>query len=217
MGINNSNAYLAGIAGYSSKRTTISASVYANGTLRAYNVGGLVGIHYGVLTSSYSAGTLTGNNVAGLVGLCYNNVANCYTISSLVGDNKNSIVSGVTSLVGPECLIEKCLVNAKFSGEGEKYAESESPFRMLWISKQIFSFRGDVEFGTVSNLIIVNYGNAKTQSSIFGIKNGWINVTDADCRGEDGYEVLKEKAGFDSSIWNFDNEGEYPTLRDIAL
>lgn len=216
LGINNSKAYLGGITAYSSNGTNISASVYANGTLRGYNVGGLVGVHYGVLISSYSSGTLKGNNVGGIVNLCYNNLSNCYTISNLVGDNKDSVISGVTSLVGPNCYIEKCLVNAKFSGEGDKYAESESPFRMLWITKQLFSFRGDVEFGTVSNLIIVNYGNAKTQSSIFGIKNGWVGVSDEDCRGKNGYEVLKEKAGFDSSIWNFSNPGEYPTLKDIA-
>lgn len=217
LGVNNSNAYLAGVVGYTSGGATVSASVYAGGTLRASNVGGLVGIHYGTLNSSYSAGTLKGNKVAGLATLCYKNISNCYTISSLVGDNKNSITNGVTGLVGPDCLIEKCLINARFSGEGEKYAESESPFRMLWISKQIFSFRGDVDFGVVSNLIIVNYGNAKTQSSIFGIKSGWVSVTDEDCRGKDGYAVLKEKAGFDSSVWNFDNSGSYPTLRDIAI
>lgn len=216
LGINNSNAYLGGIAAYTANGTNISASAYANGTLRGYNVGGLVGIHYGVLTSSYSSGTLKGNVVGGIVNLCYNNIANCYTISSLVGDNKNSVVSGVTSLVGPNCYIEKCLVNAKFSGEGEKYAESESPFRMLWITKQLFSFRGDVDFGTVSNLVIVNYGNAKTQSSIFGIKNGWVKVTDEDCRGKNNYAVLKESAGFDGSIWDFSNSGDYPTLRDVA-
>lgn len=217
LGISNSNAYVGGVVAYSSNSTTISASVYTSGTLKAYNVGGLVGIHYGTLTSSWSGGTLTGMNVAGLVYRCYNKVNNCYCVSSLVGDNKNSIVSGVTSLVGPDCYIEKCLINASFSGSGEKYAESESPFRMLWIAKKIFSSRGDVDFGTVSNLVVINYGSAKTQTSIFGIKSGWKNITDAECRGEDNYSALKEEAGFDSSIWNFGNVGSYPTLRDIAL
>ena len=229
LGINNENSYLAGIIARSSSETKISACVFASGTLRGYNVAGLVGVHDGALSSSYSAGTLKGIIVSGLVSVCKNDVANCYTTSTLVGDNGSSIVNGLTAVVGGEgCFIEKCIINATFQGEGTRYAESESPFRISWLGKTFFSSRGDVDYGTVKNLVVINYGNAKVQYSMFGQKNGWfhnliggqndwVEITTEDCLGKDNYSALKEKAEFSSSVWNFTNVGSYPTLWDVAI
>lgn len=221
LGVNNEDAYLAGIVAYCAEGTTVRGSAYAVGTLRAYNVGGLTCIHYGTLTSSYSEGTLKGNKVAGLVTLCYNKVNNCYTLSTLVGDNSKSVVNGMTGLSHKDSLIDRCFSSATFQGEGTKYAETESPFRVLWIGKAIFYNSSTYNTGDLTNLIVINYGDAKTQYTIFGIKdalndNPWIEATEEDCRGKDDYAVMREKAGFDGSVWNFENNGEYPTLRDIV-
>ena len=58
--------------------------------------------------------------------------------------------------------------------------------------------------------------NAKIQVENFlGMKGDFIEATEEDCKGADDFAVMKEQAGFDSSIWNF-VKGKYPTLIDIA-
>ena len=225
LNLTSENVYLAGVAAYAGAGSSIYGSAFKQGTLKANNVSGLVGILYGTLNVSYVEGVLHGNIVGGLVGTCYSNLNNCYTLAILEGNNQNSIVSGVVSNVGPECLVDKCFSAATFAGEGERYAESYSKFRMMYIARWILQSTGRYDYGTVSNLIIINHGDAIIQTEIFGLydtfldaeENVWIDVTEEDCRGKDGYAVIREIAGFEDSIWEFGNSGQYPTLKDAVV
>lgn len=209
LNINTENSYVGGVVAFISAGFKVTNSAFAVGTLKAYNVGGLVSVNNGEIYTSYAEGSLKGILVAGIATTTYGKIINCYTLSTLNGENNNSRVSGITNLVGPDCVIDKCLSSATFTGNGSRFAESASEFRASWLPKFIL----DVEYGSVTNLIIVNYGNARIQSSILGGRTGWIDATDEDCKGKNDYAVLKDKAGFDPSVWNFENEGSYPTLK----
>ncbi len=225
LSMSSQNEYLAGVAGYVGGGATIYGCAYVNGTLRAYNVAGLVGINNGTISISYNDGTLHGNIVGGLTNKCYSGISNCYTLSTLEGDNKKSVVSGITSFVGPDCLIDRVFSSATLTGEGVKYAESESQFRCMYILRWLFQSTGRYDLGTLSNMIIINHGDANIQYEIFGLQdtfldaeeNVWIDVTEEDCKGKDDYAVMREVAGFDGSIWNFENVGEFPTLKDAVV
>ena len=70
-----------------------------------------------------------------------------------------------------------------------------------------------------NNIILVN-NNAKIQpsSELFNKKTGWIDCSLDQCNGTTGnYSVFKDKAGFDTNVWNFDVESGFPTLKEVAI
>ena len=224
---NNENAYVSGVVAYLPNTSNVVGSAF-KGIIESYNVAGLVSVNYGKVEVSYSEGTIKGINVAGLTTVCHGTITNCYTLSTLVGTSGSSTVSGITGLVGATAQIDKCLSSASFQGSGSHFAESASEFRTPEFIRTIASFRGDVNYGNVSNLVIINYGNAKVQSSFFGqmgnffsgngwTNSGWIDASESDCKGANDYQVLKEQAGFDSSVWNFENNGSFPTLKNAVV
>lgn len=218
LGVSNTNSYLGGVVGSIANGVSITNSAYKSGNLRGYMVAGIVALNNGTVSTSYSEGGLKGTYVGGITVSCLGNILNCYTLSTLTGESKSSIVAGVTVTMGPNCNIDKIFSSARFEGSGDHFAETQSVFRLSTVGKWIRSVKGDVNFGSISNLVIINYGEATVQtSSIFGGKSGWIDATEEDCRGKDGYAVLKEKAHFDSSVWNFENNGSYPTLKDAVV
>ena len=158
--VNCDNSFVGGVVAYLGASTSLTNSAFA-GNVRANSVAGLVSINYGKVSTSYSKGAIKGVSVGGLTTNCFGQIYNCYTLSALSGENNNSKVSGITNLVGPDCTIDKCFSSSSFSGEGNHYAESASEFRASWLSKLTVSFRGDVDYGTVSNLIVINYGKAR--------------------------------------------------------
>lgn len=220
LGIANDNAYLGGVVAYLSENSTLSGSLYSEGTLRAKNVAGIVGVNYGRATSCYSEGTIKGIIVAGLAVKNYKTIDNCYTLSTLNGETKASVVNGLVDLLAEGSNIDRCFSSATFSGLGSKYAETESPFRWNGITRAVKNFlAGDkYNYGTVTNCIIINYGKAEIQAtSVFGGKGNWISASDSDCKGEGSYSFFNSKANFDKTIWNFDNVDSYPTLNDVAV
>lgn len=214
----NENIYLGGIAGTIANGVSITNSAYKSGSLKAYMAAGIVALNYGRVATSYAEGSVKGSYVSGLIVVCHGEMTNCYTLSTLSGNDKSSIVAGIVVSLGENCYVDKIFSSARFTGEGQHYAETQSVFRLSTVGKWLRSVKGDVNFGTFKNLVIVNYGKATVQkSSIFGGKGGWIEASDEDCKGKDGYAVMKEKAGFDSAIWNFGNNGAYPTLIDAVV
>ncbi len=223
--INSSNdqAFLGGITGIVSGGVTIKGSFYNNGQLSACNVGGLAGISNGTIFSCYVGGDgcqLTGKKVGGLVCRTYGKLTDCYVLSVLNSIDKKSVLCGLTAFVGPECYIEHCFSNAYFTGAGKFYAESVSEFR-TWAPIQWFSnISNPTYWGPVINNIILVNNNAHVQTTtpIGIIKSGYIEVTKEECDGTTGnYSVFKDKAGFDTTIWEFDSELGFPTLKDIAV
>lgn len=219
IGISNQSAYLGGITGYLAAGVTIKGCFYNNSELTAYNVGGLVGISYGTVFSSYVGEcTLTGCRVGGLIDLTYGRITDCYVLASLKSAAEKSILCGYTVYVGPDCYIEHIFSNATFSGNGKYYAESKSEFRTNKASLWLDSIVNPISFGPVLNNIVIVNNDAWVQvSSIFMTKGNYIPVTLAECNGETGnYSVFKDKASFDTNIWNFDQEAGFPTLKEVA-
>ena len=216
--IYNTDAYVGGVVSYVSANTEVIGSLFKTGTLKAGNVGGVVAVNNGTVASSYSEGTLRGAFVAGLVARNFGTVENCYTLSSLQGENGSSVVSGLVGLLAKDSVVDRCFSAASFGGEGTKYAETETPFRWNGVTTTVKSWFGsDVSHGTLERCVIINYGNAEVQvNSIFQGKDGWIDATEEDCRGKNDYAVFREKASFGNSVWNFTNNGSYPTLWNVA-
>ena len=213
LSINSGNTFVGGVAGYLSAGFKVTESAYVAGTAKAYDVGGIVAVCDGEITESYANATLRGILVAGIATVTQGRISNCYTFCAMFGENSNSKLSGITHIVGTSCSIDRCLSSASFNGKGDYYAESATEFRASFIPKLILQ----KEYGSVSNLIIINYGKARIQGSILGGRSGWIDVTDEDCKGKDDYAVLKNKADFKPEIWNFSNNGAYPTLKNAVV
>lgn len=216
----NENSYVGGISGYANI-SSIKQCYYANQTLEAYNVAGIVQTSYADVDQCYFQGEAKGVRVAGLVGFNNRTVTNCYVLGSLVGTSSSAKVSGLVSTLPVGSLVEHCFSSASFDGEGEKHAETEAEFRAT-IEKigQLFNQYPDT--GELKNCIIINYGDAYVKATVFGwIKPGWIDCTDAQAKGLQGdYSVFKNDASFDQSLWNFYNnngEGAYPTLKYVVV
>lgn len=110
--------------------------------------------------------------------------------------------------------------NATFSGSGDYFAETKTEFRTNALANFINGIAGNkVEAGTTkNNIVLVNNGAHIQQSSaLLNQHEGFISTSVEECKGEGNYAVFKDTAGFDVNIWNFDNAGEFPTLRDVAV
>lgn len=215
----NTDANVGGIVGYLAQDSLVTGSAFVNGTLKGANVAGLVSVNFGEVFGSYSAGTIKGNNIAGFAVTNHATISNCYTISKLIGDNKKSSVNGFAKLIVEGSVIDHSFSAASLEGNGSKYAETESPFRLNKVYNFVVNIVKDFSYGDINNCIVTNYGKAEIQkpgaTGLFG-NGSWIAATEAQCKGEDGYSVFTEKAGFDSSIWNFEGQNCYPTLIGVV-
>lgn len=222
IGLGNTNSYLAGIAGYLSNGASVKGCFYDSNELNAYKVGGLVGVNYGTIYSSYVGenAKLTGNFVGGLVNLSHGKTTNCYVLAKLQGIGSDSVLAGLAYLMYKDNYMEHNFSNATFAGSGKYFAESKTEFRTNAAAQFINTIAGNrVEAGTTQNNIVLANNGAQVQksSAILNQYKGFINVTVEQCKGEGNYSVFKDTAGFDVNVWNFDNAGEFPTLRDVAV
>ncbi|MBQ7884729.1 MAG: hypothetical protein IJ318_01365 [Clostridia bacterium] len=222
IGLGNTSSYLAGIAGYLSSGASVKGCFYNVNELNAYNVGGLVGVNYGTVYSSYvgDSAKLTGNFVGGLVNLSHGTTTDCYTLAKLTGVGNDSVLCGFTYIMYAENYIEHCFSNVTFSGSGKYYAETKTEFRTNALAQFINGIANNkVEAGTTKNNIVIANNGAHIQqsSALLNQHAGWIDASYEQCTGESGnYSVFKDTAGFDVNIWNFDNVGSFPTLKDVA-
>ena len=223
IGLGNTSSYLAGIAGYLSSGASVKGCFYNANELNAYKTAGLVGVNYGTVYSSYvgDTATLTGNFVGGLVNLSHGTTTDCYVLAKLQGVGNDSVLAGLAYFMYKENYMEHNFSNATFSGSGEYYAESKTEFRTNAVANFINGIANNkVEAGTTqNNIVLVNNGAHVQQSSaLLNQHKGFIDTSVAECNGETGnYSVFKDTAGFDVNIWNFDNAGSFPTLRDVAV
>ena len=211
----NKNTYVAGVVAILDATSMVRESYYANQTLQAYHVAGIVQTNSGTVDQCYFKGDAKGVVVAGMVDVNNNSVTNCYVLGSLTGMTSDSKVSGLVSKLPVGSLVEHCFSSATFAGTGKLYAETESAFRAT--IEQVGEWFGRWEpTGKLTNCIVINYGDAYVQSSLMGlIKTGWINCTDEQAKGlKDDYAPFKKDAGFDQNVWSFDSQdgSGYPTL-----
>lgn len=222
IGLGNTNSYLAGIVGYLPSGASVKGCFYDSNELYAHRVGGLVGVNYGTLYSNYVGenATLTGNYVGGFETISHGKTTDCYVLAKLQGVNSDSILAGFTYFMYSDNYMEHNFSNATFAGSGKYFAETKTEFRTNAAANLINTIAGNkVEAGTTQNNIVLPNNGAKVQqsSAMFNQYKGYIETSLAECKGETGnYSVFKDKAGFDVNIWNFDNPGSFPTLREIA-
>ena len=222
IGLGNTKSQLAGIAGYLSYGASVKGCFYNSNELYAYRVAGLVGVNYGTVYSSYvgNDAKLTGKFVGGLVNLSHGKTTDCYVLVKLQGVSSDSILAGLAYFMYSDNHMEHNFSNATFEGSGKYFAESKTEFRTNVFANIINTIAGNkVEAGTTQNNIVLVNNNAHIQqsSAIFNQHAGFINVTLEECKGEGNYSIFKDTAGFDVNIWNFDNAGEFPTLREVAV
>ena len=217
----NSRSYIGGIAGHS-EDATIRQSYAAYQTLQGANVGGIVASSNANIDQCYFQGEIKAVRAGGIAMDNAGSITNCYVAGTLEGMTSNSKMSGICSTLPVGSSVNHCFSRATFKGLGEKHAETEAEFRAT-IEKvgQLFGYYP--ETGKFENSIIINYGDAYVKGTLFGwIKPGWIDCSDAQARGLEGdYSVFKNTAGFDQSLWIFDNhqseDGAYPTLAYVVV
>ena len=217
LGPDNDN-YVGGVIGYVSNNVTIKACAYMGGEIKGRSAAGVAGVNYGYITECYSVGTIMGHTVAGLVDKHYADISNCYTLCTVSGESKSSVVCGVVGIVPVGSTVDRCFSSAEITGSGKKFAEANTYFRRNVVTRAWYNlFDRSIDGGDFTNCIIINYGSAEVQALVFHyIPDDFIRTDDEECKGKDDYKVFREEAGFDGSIWNFDNVGEYPTLKVFA-
>ncbi len=216
----NPRSYVGGIAGHS-ESAIIRQCYYSNQTLQGANVGGIVSTSYASVDQCYFQGEIKAVRAGGVAMDNCNSITNCYVTGTIEGMTSNSKISGICSTLPVGSSVNHCFSAATFKGNGEKHAETEAEFRAT-IEKvgQLFGYYP--ETGSFENCIIINYGDAYVKGTVFGwIKPGWIDCTENQALGLEGdYSVFKNTAGFDQSIWKFDNnqgQGAYPTLTYVVV
>ena len=214
LGINNQN-YVGGIVAYASDNTNITACRFVEGEVKGNNVAGIAGVNYGEISECYTLGVIKGQHIASFVDRHFGTLINCYSLSTLSGETKSSKVCGLVGILGEGSIVDRCFSSAKFEGLGDKFAETESEFRRNGVTVAIRNVLGRSDhYGSMTNCVIINYGDAKVQvTSIFQGKGDFIDANEEQCRGKNDYAIFRENAKFDGSVWNFDNQGEYPTLK----
>ncbi len=215
----NEKSYVGGVAAYAGVGS-VKQCYYSSNILQGYNVAGIVQTSNAEVDQCYFQGEAKGNRVAGVVGINNKTVTNCSVLGTLEGMSSNAKVSGVVSYLPKGSLVDHCFSTATFKGLGQHHAETESEFRAtIEKAMQIFDMYPDT--GEFKNTIIINYGNAAVKVTWVAAKPGWIDCTNAQAKGVEGnYSVFTDKAGFDQTIWTFDNhdgEGAYPTLTYVVV
>ena len=190
-----------GLVGHNNDGTINNS--YSNGTIKGtYRVGGLIGYNNGYVYTSYSASEIIGlgDNQSFLGGLLgqnqYGTVENCYSTGDITGD------SSIGGLVG-------------YNGDRSSIKSSYS----IGIPSGSSSLGG---------LVGINYGDItdsmSLESSSYGNVNGgdlFGRVTEApqDVMQKDDIYTEETLAGYDdmnaiwdSSIWNFGTDSDYPKL-----
>ena len=217
----NSKAYVAGIAGYVAGGANIKGSFHSAGELWASNIGGIAGINDGTIYSSYVGECqLKGYKVGGLATLINGKVTDCYVLADITTPGNSGKLCGIAFYIGPNCYVEHNFSNATFSGNAEYFAETTAEFRANKYVRGLADLFGKDKFGKFTNNIILVNNNAKIQpsSELFNKKTGWIDCSLDQCNGTTGnYSVFKDKAGFDTNVWNFDVESGFPTLKEVAI
>ena len=216
LGMNREN-YIGGVAGNVMSGAKLSTVAFVSGSLTGNKVAGIASVNNGTIITSYAQGSVKGAFIAGLVASNFGSVSNCYTLTALTGESDSSIVCGLVANLAEGSSVDRCFSSASFSGKGSKFVETASEFRWNSISTTVRNwFGGDqYHYGTITNSIMINYGDAKIQAtSVFGGTGDFIKTTDEECRGNSGdYSVFIETAEFSTTTWNFDNKGSYPTLK----
>lgn len=219
----NTNTYVGGVVGVNEADSTVKYCFFNNMTIIGCRIGGVVARNGGVITECYSAGEVKGKFVGGIASETSGKINNCYTTSSLVGNYDDGRVSGISYLIHVGGDIQYVFSTASITGKGELSAESYSSFR----GKQAFWLAGIYNnmiepCGDLSNCLIINYGNAKIQST--GLRRpGWISCSEEDCKSSTNFKAFRDN-NFSSDVWNFDipaqkegqeNESIFPTLKNV--
>lgn len=214
-------SYIGGVVSYLGNNVTLKNSFHDDGSLTARRVGGIVAYNYGKVLACYVGKVnIKAYQGAGLVMYIYGNMSNCYTLAHLNGysTGKNAAVSGLCHDTYSGSSLTNCFSDATFSGSATRYAETTCYFRMAQPTKFFAEYIGqqNVDGGKIEkNIVLVNNGaNIQYTSGMFNKKDGWIDCSKEDCLGKNGYSVFKNN-GFDGTIWNFDGENAYPTLKNM--
>ena len=214
----NTRSYVGGIAGHS-EDAIIRQCYYASQTLQGANVGGIAATSYASIDQCYFQGEIVAVRAGGIAMNNNKSITNCYVTGTLEGMTSSSKMSGICSTLPVGSSVNHCFSAATFKGLGEKHAETEAEFRVT-IEKVLQIFNMYPDTGTFKNSIIINYGDAYVKSTLFGIKDGWIDCSENQALGLEGdYSVFKNTAGFDQTLWTFNNnegKGAYPTLTYVV-
>ncbi len=216
----NNRVYVGGVVAVLDFTSFVKQCYYANQTLQGYYVGGVAQTNNGIIDQCYFKGDAKGVVVAGLVVKNTKTLTNSYVTGSLSGITDQSKVSGLVSQLPVGGLVEYCFSAASFAGNGTQFAETEAEFRAT-IEQVGQWFDRWQPTGELKNCIVINYGEAYVQGSLFGIiKTGWINCSSDQAKGlVDDYSPFKKDAKFDQNIWTFNNDngnGAYPTLTYVV-
>ena len=208
------SSYAGGLVGTTSNETTVKTSFSDTSKVQAVYVGGLVSDNSGLISECYSKGEYTGYDVGGLAYKNKNEIINCYTVASVVGiGNKKNVVAGIVAYLPEGGNVKYCFSSASISGTDDclKFAETSARIRYTdfvnWFDVKL----GAYEPGTLTNCIVINYGEAVVQSNfLFFGKNDFVEYSEDDILGM-GQNKPFEDAGFTTQsgdVW------EYP---DITL
>lgn len=230
-----SKAFVGGIVSYLGEDAVLENSFYSNNgsndnnvELDGYNVGAIacIGGKNSTITSCYADNCyLYGKYIGGLVAYAKGYLNNCYTFATMDGTGKKAVVCGMTREAAGSCDIRNNFVDVTFKGSGDRYAETETTFRLGPVTKAFNPNTWNQKVGPIVKNVILHENKSTIQMNnaiISREKKGWIECTRKECNGTEGsYSVFKTN-GFSDTIWNFDEEtnnsnGGYPTLKNIAI
>lgn len=222
--ISSSNeSWVGGIVGYLSSGSMVAKSFSEPILLRGRLVGGIACISYGLIKECYSAGDYEGWSLGGLTYINGGTITHCMVKANLksISQSKDDFVAGIAGIIKTQASVSYVFSTATMtSSKAKKYAESFSNFRYTDIDYHISNLLSGFQKerpGSLTNCIVINYGDAEIQTTSFGRKPGFINATEDDVRGLTINKVF-ENAGFvmaTPQIWEF-RDGEYPILKNVV-
>lgn len=222
------NCYVGGVVG-NANGSHISKCSSSNNSIKATNVGGVVGYTTGYVTECMSNSTLTGDYVGGIVCVITTNyITNCLSLNNLVGLSDNSIICGIgySFNIYQKASYATHIFSACTFGQGKKYYESASDVRQgddwfvnyeLCLESSIYvNDIATAERSVASGEIFagfLNWVGSWTSADIAGYRFD-CPVSDAQAKGSDSYAAFYEN-GFSTDIWLFDGSN-YPALKNVA-
>ena len=238
----NSKAFVGGVVAINEKNATLETS-YANANIDGSNVGGVVGITYGLVSQCYSAGSITAQKVGGIAySVADNQVNNCYTTVHLMGAGNGSVKCGLAYSVAlinkntNSASMRNCFSAVSFDGTGKNYFDSASEVRKD--DQWVFIAFIDRDSGWLIDCIFDRtVGGDATRSNY---NRGFDSFPWRDCQqviddynknsdhkhrydtGLTTEEIMSTEGanvfrtyGYSEDIWLFE-EGQYPKLKNVA-
>ncbi len=231
----NSEVYVAGIAGYNLNGGKIEKSS-AQGTLTGYNVAGLVGYNASneskISECNVMNMTLIGEQVGGLVTtMSLGKMENCSVVATARGLSKDStkagfavVVAGGTDITsnGNCARVENCFAGVKYEGEGRNWAETTSKVRVSLANSNALKQGGFIKNCIYDSTLAKGASTQGGSTTIFGNNNSgnydgnrYDNLdgrtSTADCYLASTYS--KDNRNWDNAnIWTLGNN-EYPKVK----